>query len=90
MDIGDVNFLDWYLDIAPVTRAFLTATFAVTVLCTLDVLSPFHLYFNSQLIVSGQVRPRYGCPCVPVHVYLGCFAAVASGDELFVLWAARH
>ncbi|KAA0159098.1 hypothetical protein FNF31_05048 [Cafeteria roenbergensis] len=55
MDIGDFDALAWYRNIPPVSRAYLTATVAVTVLATLELLSPFDLYYNSTLIMQGQV-----------------------------------
>lgn len=60
MDIGEFDALAWYRNIPPVSRAYLTATVAVTVLATLELLSPFDLYYNSNLIMQGQVRPNLG------------------------------
>ena len=59
MDVGaNVDPLGWYRDIPPVSRAYLTAVFVVTVLVTLDALSPFDLYYNQSLILEGQVSTR--------------------------------
>lgn len=59
MDIGEFDALAWYRNIPPVSRTYLTATVVVTVLATLELLSPFDLYYNSNLIMQGQVRPGY-------------------------------
>ncbi|GMH67592.1 hypothetical protein TrLO_g9408 [Triparma laevis f. longispina] len=46
--------LSWYFDIPPITRSYLTLSFLLTSLTTLDLISPFSLYFNSKLILQGQ------------------------------------
>merc|ERR1712188_291706 len=43
---------DWYKEMPIVTRTYLTLAFATTVLCSLDVISPFTVYFNLQLITQ--------------------------------------
>ena len=44
-----------FWELPPVTRTYLACCLATTVLCGLDVLSPFHLYYNWLAIVSrGQ------------------------------------
>ncbi|CAM9762099.1 unnamed protein product, partial [Heterosigma akashiwo] len=46
----------WYTDIPIISRVYLTSSFMLTALCALDVVSPFHLYFNFGLIFyKGQV-----------------------------------
>jgi len=45
-----VTLQDWYLEIPPVTRVYLTGSVLVTVACSLELISPFTLYFNVQLI----------------------------------------
>lgn len=46
----------WYMDIPVVSRAYLTASFITTAACALDVVSPFSLYYNFNLIFyKGQV-----------------------------------
>ncbi len=43
---------EWYKEMPIVTRTYLTLAFATTVLCSLDVISPFTVYFNLQLITQ--------------------------------------
>merc|ERR1711916_94040 len=45
----------WYMTMPPVTRGYLTAAFLTTLACNLDLISPYHLYFNYGLILKGQV-----------------------------------
>ena len=45
------SFQDWYLEIPPVTRGYLTASVVTTAVCALEVVSPFSLYFSARLIV---------------------------------------
>lgn len=48
---------DWYLEIPPVTRVYFTSSVLTTVACSLEVISPFTLYFNINLIFTkGQAR----------------------------------
>ena len=49
--------LEWYYDIPIVSRLYLTSSFLTTTACALDLVSPFSLYFNFNLIFfKGQVR----------------------------------
>ncbi len=53
---GNLNVLDWYWDLPPVTRSMFTASFILTAACALDVITPFTLYYNNSLIWSrGEV-----------------------------------
>lgn len=55
--MDQVNLLDWYHSIPPVTRVLFTASMAITAACALDMLSPFSLYYNYSLIWErGEVR----------------------------------
>jgi len=45
-----VTLQDWYLEIPPVTRMYLTTSVLITVACSLELISPFTLYFNVHLI----------------------------------------
>ncbi|CAI5722699.1 unnamed protein product [Hyaloperonospora brassicae] len=48
--------LEWYYDIPVVSRLYLTGSVLTTTACALDLVSPFSLYFNFQLIfLKGQV-----------------------------------
>lgn len=74
-----VTLQDWYLEIPPVTRAYLTLSVIVTVACSLDLISPFALYFNVQLIfLKWQV-----CPCAAAGVVtLLCTHSYIAVDTL--------
>lgn len=48
--MGQLNILDWYWDLPPVTRSMFTASFALTAACALDFITPFTLYYNASLI----------------------------------------
>uniref|UniRef100_H3GDY8 Derlin n=1 Tax=Phytophthora ramorum TaxID=164328 RepID=H3GDY8_PHYRM len=48
--------LEWYYEIPVVSRLYLTGSFLTTTACALDLVSPFSLYFNFNLIFfKGQV-----------------------------------
>lgn len=44
----------FFFELPPITRTYLVICVACTALCALDVLSPFHLYYNWLAIVRGQ------------------------------------
>ena len=45
-----------YMDIPPVSRLYLTGAFLTTAACAVDIISPFSLYFNWELVVGqGQI-----------------------------------
>lgn len=46
----NINLLDWYWEMPPVTRAYFTASTVSTVLCALDVISPYDLYLNPRQV----------------------------------------
>ena len=45
----------WLRDFPPVTRVWIAGAVLTTAACSLDLLSPFTLYFNAPLIAKGQV-----------------------------------
>ncbi|ETV96887.1 hypothetical protein H310_10163 [Aphanomyces invadans] len=48
--------LEWYHEIPVISRLYLTGAFLTTVACALELISPFSLYFNFNLIFyRGQV-----------------------------------
>jgi len=48
--------LEWYFDIPVISRTYLTASFVTTAACALDLVSPFSLYYNFNLIfLNGEV-----------------------------------
>lgn len=68
----------WYRDIPPVTRTYLTCVLLTTLACQLDLASPFHLYFNPDLIWKGRQHWRL----LTSFLYFGGF----SVDLLFHLF----
>ena len=50
-----VNLLDWYFELPIITRVYFTGTFLLTALCSLDVLSPFQLYYSWSAIARGEL-----------------------------------
>jgi hypothetical protein len=45
-----------YMEIPPMTRLYLTGAFLTTAACAVDIISPFSLYFNWDLVFSqGQI-----------------------------------
>lgn len=53
---GAVDIMSWYMDIPVVSRLYLTGAFLTTAACAVDIITPFSLYFNWDLIFSqGQV-----------------------------------
>ena len=54
---NDLNVSEWYLDIPPVTRAYFTLSFLLTAATAMELVSPFSLYLNVQLVLEkGEVR----------------------------------
>ncbi|EQC25521.1 hypothetical protein SDRG_16604 [Saprolegnia diclina VS20] len=48
--------LEWYYEIPVISRLYLTGAFLTTAACALELISPFSLYFNFNLIFyRGQV-----------------------------------
>jgi Derlin-2/3 len=73
---GDV--LAWFYEIPPVSRILLSAAFATTTACYLDLVSPLALYYNYDLILSKGQLWRL----VSSFLYFGSF----SIDFLFHLY----
>ena len=44
------SFLEWYLEVPVVTRFYMTSSVLTTAACSLELLSPFSLYFNFHLV----------------------------------------
>ncbi|KAI9143525.1 Derlin [Paraphysoderma sedebokerense] len=44
----------WYFETPPITRTYATASFIISLLCQLRMLSPFHLHFSWELIFYGR------------------------------------
>lgn len=47
--------LQWFYEIPPVSRAYMTGAFVTTFLTLLEIVSPFSFYFNWGLILKGQL-----------------------------------
>ncbi|KAK1304990.1 Derlin-2.2 [Acorus calamus] len=43
---------EWYKQTPIITRSYLTAAVATTIGCSLDIISPYHLYLNPSLVVK--------------------------------------
>ena len=44
------------MEIPPISRLYLTGAFLTTAACAVDIISPFSLYFNWELVVGqGQI-----------------------------------
>lgn len=53
---ANVDVMSWYMEIPLVSRLYLTGAFLTTAACAVDIISPFSLYFNWDLVFSqGQV-----------------------------------
>jgi Derlin-2/3 len=51
-----VDLMSWYMEIPPVSRLYLTGAFLTTAGCALEVISPYTLFFNYDLVFEkGQV-----------------------------------
>ena len=44
------SFLEWYLEVPVVTRFYMTSSVLTTAACSLELLSPFSLYFSFHLV----------------------------------------
>eukprot|EP01029_Cantina_marsupialis_P030357 TRINITY_DN81960_c0_g1_i1.p1 TRINITY_DN81960_c0_g1~~TRINITY_DN81960_c0_g1_i1.p1 ORF type:complete len:304 (-),score=80.40 TRINITY_DN81960_c0_g1_i1:624-1490(-) len=49
------GIMDWYFRIPVVTRIYFTISMLLSLLVTLDMLSPFSLYLNKHLVLEGEV-----------------------------------
>lgn len=46
---------EWYKSLPIVTRSYVTLAFLTTAGCSLEIITPFNVYFNSKLIMAGEV-----------------------------------
>ena len=46
-----MSLAEWIYSVPPITRTYVTGAVVATTLCSLDVISPFSLYFNLNLAV---------------------------------------
>jgi len=54
-DVG-MDLVSWYMDIPVVSRVYFTSAFLTTAACAVDIITPYSLYFNFNLIFhEGQV-----------------------------------
>ena len=75
---GMNDIFNWYSEIPLISRVYLTAALGTSCACALDMLSPFTLYYNYDLIVHKQQFWRI----FSSFVFLGSF----SLDFLFHLY----
>ncbi|KAI8917090.1 Derlin [Powellomyces hirtus] len=61
---------EWYYEVPVVTRTYVTAVVLATLSCQLDLVSPFHLYFNWSLIWKARQWWRL----VTSFLYFGDFS----------------
>ena len=41
---------DWYMEVPLITRVYLTSSMITTAACSLELISPFSLFFNTRLV----------------------------------------
>ncbi|KAL3773334.1 hypothetical protein ACHAW5_010011 [Stephanodiscus triporus] len=72
------DFMSWYLEIPVISRLYFTGAFLTTAGCALDIISPFSLYFNFDLIFhQGQIWRL-----ITTYLFFGMF----SIDFLFHMY----
>ncbi|KAG5187134.1 Derlin [Tribonema minus] len=54
MDGNAGDPLQWYYEIPPVSRTYMTAAFVTTALTALDLVSPIQFFLNWKLVMQGQ------------------------------------
>ncbi|KAL7536324.1 hypothetical protein ACHAWF_005436 [Thalassiosira exigua] len=75
---GGFDFMSWYMDIPVISRLYFTSAFLTTAGCALDIISPFSLYFNFDLIFhQGQLWRL-----ITTYLFFGVF----SIDFLFHMY----
>jgi len=56
VEVGGVDLISWYMEIPIVSRIYFTSAFLTTAGCAMDLISPYSLYFNFDLIFfEGQI-----------------------------------
>uniref|UniRef100_A0A7S3VFZ7 Derlin n=1 Tax=Chaetoceros debilis TaxID=122233 RepID=A0A7S3VFZ7_9STRA len=57
MNVAGEGFdvLSWYMEIPPVSRIYFTSAFLTTTCCAVDIINPYYLYYNPELIFEGQI-----------------------------------
>ena len=83
---GMVTLQDWYMEVPLITRVYLTSSMLTTAACSLELVSPFSLFFNMRLVfVKLQARhPAHGAVYGAVHgaVYGAMYDAPSRGCGL--------
>ena len=49
---GTQSVEEWYRELPPITRSYVTLSLLTTAGCAMDVVSPFNVYFNAKLIFT--------------------------------------
>ena len=47
-----MSLSQWFYEVPPVTRTYVASVMVLTASCSLELVSPFSLYFNVNLIVT--------------------------------------
>jgi len=53
--MGGFDIFSWYMDIPPVSRIYFTSAFLTTTCCAVEIINPYYLYYNTELIFEGQI-----------------------------------
>jgi Derlin-2/3 len=78
----DPTLLDWYWDIPVITRLYFTASLALTLMISLDVVSAYQIYFNMRQVLRGEVSQPATVPRASDTSSVLNNAGVAPRDEL--------
>jgi hypothetical protein len=84
-----------YLEIPVISRLYFTGAFLTTAGCALDIISPFSLYFNFDLIfhqVSNVVANFSIAPCMNelTELLIIAGADMATDNDIFILRDVFH
>ncbi|KAL5157654.1 Derlin-2.2 [Glycine soja] len=91
---------EWYKQMPVITRSYLTAAVVTTIGCSLDIISPYHLYLNPRLVVkqyqfwrlvTNFLYFRKMGKSSAVHHLVNCYSSDTDLDFLFhMFFLARY